>query len=331
MELAQALGDFLLALEARGCRPATVKSYRMRLAGLVSFLLARGIGDLSAKAQAGLSAVSAQVDLGTVGPGDLDSWVVSLRRQSARWVDHPARPEQAGGLSPATISGRVQSAKALFDWCVRREYLEKSPASHLRKPKVNHHCDGSKVMAVEDLARLVAVAEKRADAGKPRDLALLLFLVETGCRVGEAASLRLDWLDLEKGDGVVEGKTDRRAVDFTEVTAEALRAWLAVRPVVGHVFVWVGQRGGPLSARGIYEVLRRLAKEAGVEGRFNPHAIRHLVGQSWSDAVNLELVRQKLGHSDIRVTAMFYSNQDRGRVKAATQKLSLVNGRQVEK
>jgi len=180
-------------------------------------------------------------------------------------------------------------------------------------------------MAVEDLARLVAVAEKRAEAGKPRDLALLLFLVETGCRAGEAASLRISWLRLETGDGIVEGKTGERAVDFTGVTVAALRAWLAVRPAVDDDCVWVGQRGGCLSARGIYEVLRRLGREAGVEGRFNPHAIRHLVGQSWSDRVNLELVRQKLGHQDIHTTAMFYSNQDRERVKAATQKLSLVN------
>lgn len=310
MEMAQALEGFLLALEARGCRSATVKSYRLRLAGLVSFLSARGLGDLEA-----------------VGPGDLDFWVVSLRRQRARWVDHPARPEQGGGLSAVTISGRIQSVKALFDWCVRREYLEKSPASHLRRPKISNRCDSSKVMVVEDLACLVAVAEKRAEAGEPRDLALLLFLVETGCRAGEAASLRLDWLDLEAGDGIVEGKTDRRAVDFTAVTAEALRVWLAVRPAVTHDFVWVGRYGKGLSASGIYGVLRRLARKAGIQGRFNPHSIRHLVGQSWTDAVSLELARQKLGHSTVLTTAMFYSHQDRVRVKAATQKLSLVNNK----
>lgn len=310
MELAQALDGFLLALEARGCRPATVKSYRMRLAGLISFLLARGMGDL-----------------GAVGPGDLDAWVVTLRRQSARWVDHPARPEQGGGLSPATISGRIQSAKALFDWCVRREYLEKSPASHLRRPKVSNRCDSSKVMVVEDLARLVAVAERWAEDGEPRDLALLLFLVETGCRVGEAASLRVGWLDLEAGDGIVVGKTGERPVDFTAATAMAMRAWLLVRPAVDHDCVWVGRYGKGLSASGIYGVLRRLAKEAGVKGKFNPHSIRHLVGQSWTDEVSLELARQKLGHSTVLTTAMFYSHQDRARVKAATQKLSLVNNK----
>lgn len=313
MLLTDALSGFLLALEARGCRPATVKSYRLRLAGLVSFLSARGVGNV-----------------GEAGPGDLDAWVVSLRRQTVRWLGHPARPEQMGGLSLATIRGRAQSAQAFFRWCAERRLVEGSPAAHLRLPKVNSRC-GDKVMKAVDLARLVAVAEERAEAGKPRDLALLLFLVETGCRAGEAASLRLGWLDLEAGDGIVEGKSGQRAIDFTGVTAEALRAWLAVRPAVDHDFVWVGQRGGPLSARGIYEVLRRLAREGGVEGRFNPHSIRHLVGQSWSDQVNLELVRQKLGHQSVLTTAMFYANQDRERVKAATRKLSLVGmSRQAE-
>jgi len=307
--MAQVLEGFLLAVEARGCRPMTVESYRVRLAGLVAFLEARGLGAV-----------------GDVGPGDLDAWVVGLRRQKCRWSDHPVRTEQRGGLSPVTIRGRIQSAKALFDWCVQRGHLESSPCSHLRMPRVSTTVRCDKVMKVEDLGRMVGVAESRAVRGEPRDLAILLFLVETGCRVGELVSLRLDRLDLVGLEAVVEGKSGERVVDFTGATCGALGKWLAVRPSVDHGFVFVGRSGGPLGTYGVYGVLKRLAREGGVEGRFNPHAIRHLVGQTWTDGANLELARQKLGHEDISTTAMFYSNQDRTRLRAATRRLSLVSG-----
>lgn len=82
-----------------------------------------------------------------------------------------------------------------------------------------------------------------------------------------------------------------------------------------------------MTVSGVWQMLRRHAIRAGIEGRYNPHAIRHLVGQAWlDDGANLELVKEKLGHKDIRTTSLFYSHQDRGRVKSATERFSLVNG-----
>lgn len=48
------------------------------------------------------------------------------------------------------------------------------------------------------------------------------------------------------------------------------------------------------------------------------------MGQLWlDDGANLVIVQKKLGHTDIRTTAMFYSHQDE-RVKLATERFSLV-------
>lgn len=303
MNVTDAVKAFLLYIEASGCRPRTIDTYRQRLRSLTAELGDRQVDDIQAV--------------------DLDVWVVHLRRQGKRWTSHPVRKAREGGLSDATLAGRIQSARAFFNYCVERRLVAESPAAHLHKPRV-HPAAGEKAMSIEDLARLVDAAEKKAAKGKPRDLALLNFLVETGARAGETASLTLSHLDLETCEARVEGKTGRRVVDFTEATANAMRAWLAVRPDVDHEFVFVSRQGRPLTTRGMYGALRRLATKGGVEGRFNPHSIRHLVGQTWADQVNLELVRLKLGHSDIHTTAMFYANQDLGRVKAATRRLTLI-------
>jgi len=140
------------------------------------------------------------------------------------------------------------------------------------------------------------------------------------------ATLTLASLDLEKMEARVSGKTRVRVVDFGRRTAAALRAWLDVRPEVDHDRVFVSMvTGEPLGVGGIYQVFKRLARAAGVKGRFNPHALRHLVGQHFTDETNLELARQKLGHTDIRTTALFYAHQDRERLKRASERWSLVN------
>ncbi len=304
--LTDLIDSFLLALEAKGDSPRTVGSYKQRLKSFLCFCKTHGL-----------------VTIKDVRPQDLNAWVVSLRRQKERWADHIGRRPRQGSLSEATISGRIQSVKAFFTWCMERGYVDHSPSNHLKKLRLDHWA-GEKVMALDDLLKMLAVAEEQAQDGYPRNLALLCFLAETGCRVGEAASLRISALNLDACESWVTGKTDRRLADFTDRTVKAIRNWLAVRPDVDHDYVFVARHGGPLTTRAIYNIFRRLAEKAGVQGQFNPHAIRHLVGQTWTDKTNLELARQKLGHKDISTTALFYSHQGRTRVKEATKRLSLV-------
>jgi len=307
MLLNKAIRLFLDAVEARSGRPRTVGSYEQHLGSLQRFAEAREL-----------------VDVEAVDPETLDAWVVSLRRQKTRWADHPSRPEEQGGLSDATLAGRIQTIKSFFKWCVERHYLDRSPAEHLVKPEVDLSAD-NKLINLVDLRKLEVAAEKLAQAGEPRDLAIVRFIAETGCRREEAASLRLSTLDLESFEAKVEGKTKKRMVEFTERTAVALKDWLQIRPDCGHDFVFVGRDKEQLQGEGIYQVFRRLAEASEVEGRFNPQAIRHRVGQLWTDEANLELARQKLGHKDIQTTARFYAHQDRSRVKQATERLSLLN------
>ncbi|MBN1956041.1 MAG: tyrosine-type recombinase/integrase, partial [Anaerolineae bacterium] len=97
-----------------------------------------------------------------------------------------------------------------------------------------------------------------------------------------------------------------RYVYLKERTTDALRSWLSVRPSGKGDAVFVGLRG-PLTESGIYQVLRRLAKAADIEGRHNPHSMRH----GWArgalrNGADISDVSQILGHSDIAVTVKFY-------------------------
>ena len=139
-----------------------------------------------------------------------------------------------------------------------------------------------------------------------RDFALIRFLASTNARVGGVAGLRLEDLDIEnrtarvreKGRG---GNGKVRAVFFDPKTAEALKKWLQIKPESNDNRVF------RLTEAGIYQVLKRLARKAGINGPFNPHAFRHGFAKGvLEQGANLAQVSQMMGHSSSYVTVEYY-------------------------
>ena len=306
MKLVEAMELYTSWLVGAGRSPRTVASYQQRFRRLLLY-----------------HEICREMDLESITPEMLDRWAASLAGDQSLFETNEFRPTCTGRLSPASRHGYIQAAKTFFNWCARRGYVTVNPAAYLEKPQLQHGAE-EKLMSREDLYLMLKAAESHL-----RDLALLMFAVDTGARRGEIASLTTPGLMLDRRDAWVVGKTGRRLVDFTSKTAEVMTLWLAERPLVSHDYVFVSLSsntyGQPLTVWGVYGVFKRLGRRAGVKGRFNPHALRHLVGQSWVDHVNLELTRQKLGHKSVSTTAMIYAHQDRSRLKAATTFVSLSN------
>ena len=125
----------------------------------------------------------------------------------------------------------------------------------------------------------------------------------------------------------MEGKTGSRVLDFTEKTAKVLKRYIRARnkefgrQTQALFFFGENRR---MTTDKVYVSFRNIARGLNIK-RFNPHSIRHRVAQGWLDqGANLELVRMKLGHTDIQTTALYYAHQDRSRSKRATKRFSIV-------
>ena len=164
MKLQVALKQFILDAEAAGLSPATVRWYRQRLSRLTRFLAEQGIYEVE------------QVTI-----AHLRAFVADLWAQTTRWADHPYHPPSNPGLSPYTIHGYVRTTRTFFRWLVDEELIEVSPAARLKLPRLPK--EPPKAIAPEDRDRLLEAAEP-----DPRDYAIVCFLADTGCRVG-------DWWD----------------------------------------------------------------------------------------------------------------------------------------
>ena len=103
-------------------------------------------------------------------------------------------------------------------------------------------------------------------------------------RLSELAGLAVADVSPASREAVVTGKGDKqRTVRFTYDTARALDRYLrerATHKMARAGALWLGVRG-PMTANGVYQVIERRGREAGVE--VNPHKFRHTFSHVFLD------------------------------------------------
>lgn len=299
---AMAVQEFLTARNADGLKPASLQWYAARLESVAAHFQGQ------------------RLDL--VGVTDLRRYVNSLYARPTRYQDAPQRKAIPGGLSRHTIHGHLRALRTFFKWCSDEYHLAANPMKRIRLPRLDNV--EPKAASLDDLERLLNAATEY------RDRAILLFLADTGCRAGGLLSLQMDDLDLAKGRALLHEKGGKyRTVCFTDITATAISLWLARRPTSATVVFCAlssGRPGSPLTLGGLHSMIRRLKKRAGVTGRVNPHAFRHMFGSLWQgDAKTLSIL---MGHSDVATTLRYYVRPDMDEIAAKHGQFSPVRSLQ---
>ncbi len=294
MQCTQAIEAFLLSMTGVAAR-STLVWYRKRLKSLAAFL--------------------GEADVGQVTVGDLRRWRVSLCERESRYQDHPSgRSAEAGGLSQHTLHGYVRAARRLFKWLEDEGMIERNPARRLELPKLPK--GRVKGIEHENLKKMLAAAEQM---GK-RELALCWFFYSTGARLAGVVGVRLRDLHLDAGLAYVTEKGNKtRPVFLIQSALRAMVDYLKVRPDSDDDHVFLGLRG-PLKGSGVYQVLERIAEQAGVPDGWNPHNWRHRRLRDLQAAgVSMGIVSQIAGHSSIEVTVGIYGVQPVDVLKKAAQ------------
>jgi integrase/recombinase XerC len=130
-----------------------------------------------------------------------------------------AQPEEH---SVGTVLTRFRSLRVCFNWARDEQIIDASPMARKKEPKADQPPPG--VPSEDEVRRLL-----KSLGGKSfndRDLALLRFSIDAGCRIGEVVRLRDVDLDFGSGVAVVYGKGRKaRIVPFGNRTAQALLAY----------------------------------------------------------------------------------------------------------
>ena len=149
-----------------------------------------------------------------------------------------------------------------------------------------------------------------------RDLAILLLLYGSGLRVSEALGVRASALPLGQALRVTGKRNKTRVVPLLPAVREAVSAYVAQcpYPLKGDAPLFVGARGGPLSADLVRRAVRGARQRLGLPDSLTPHALRHsfathLLGRG----VDLRSLQELLGHASLSSTQI-YTDVDAARL-----------------
>ena len=149
-----------------------------------------------------------------------------------------------------------------------------------------------------------------------RNYALIAGLVETGARIGEMLSLTLGDYQPAAGQIVIRhAKGDEpRVVPISPVWAQAVDAFLRVRPKVESGLLFVSEYGEKMDVGRFGKQFRGYLGFAGLSG-FTLHGLRHYAITQLAQT-DLWAASQIAGHKDLKVTRQ-YLHGDPAHVRAA--------------
>jgi integrase/recombinase XerD len=145
-----------------------------------------------------------------------------------------------------------------------------------------------------------------------RDRALLELMYACGLRASEVIDLKLGDLDVAAGLVIARGKGSKeRMIPVGRQALGAVRTYLTeARPrLVGQSIepaLFVNFRGGTLTRQGLYKIVQRHARSAGLDSKMSPHTLRHTFATHLlAGGCDLRSVQEMLGHADVSTTQLY--------------------------
>jgi integrase/recombinase XerD len=220
-----------------------------------------------------------------------------VRADLEAFIEH----EQDRGLKISTVKTRMAFIIAFLHFLIEQDLI---PGSSLKKSiRLKLPDTLPRALAPKDVRRLLSVIHNT------RDRALILLLLRTGIRIGEALGLTLNDLDLrDRKVHLYQGEKNSqgRMVYVADDALFALRRWLKRRDPEKQ-FLFYGQQDRPLCySAALSRFHKYLTRAKLTEKGYTVHCLRHTMASELLNAgMRLEVLQQLLGHQDIEVTRRY--------------------------
>lgn len=292
VELSSATALHLLTLKARNASPDTLRRYEF-----TQLLYRRWLVEY----------LEAPPILGQLTAANVQRFILWLQTEYPT-CRRGGRGPKTPGASASNVAQRVADLKTWSRFLAEHEIggLATDPLAKLRRPKApkveTHRFTTLQVKLLADLC------EQTRE--KHRNRAIVLLFAETGVRVTELCTLRLEHLEpattRRMGRALVVGKgSKQRYVLF------GVRCWLALgkylelkrkRWGTQQPYVFLREDGQPLRRQAVEELIRELGARAGFPASLcHPHAFRHYFGTEYlrQHPGQLQQLAMLLGHSSL--------------------------------
>ena len=171
-------------------------------------------------------------------------------------------------------------------------------ANHTRRPR--------EYLTPKEVERLMAAAKARGRRYGLRDATMILVAFRHGLRVSELCTLTWDQIDFSQGMMHVR-RIKNGIASVQQIGGEELRALRALKREDGAGrFVFMTERGAPMTSAGFRKLLARLAVAANFPFSVHPHMLRHATGYKLAnDGRDMRALQHYLGHKNIMHTVRY--------------------------
>ena len=232
----------------------------------------------------------------------LDFAKVPVRRISVYHIRNYLAIEKERGVGDSTLEGYRLIYSAFWNWLQRENLIDRNPTVNLGRIKVPKK--------KKDIYSEVDLEKLKRNCTNKRDLAIVMFLYATCCRIGEVVELNRENVIIENQKLIVHGKGDKeRKVYFDAVTAEALKQYLDNRTDDCEA-LFANRYGKRFQDNGIRCMLKKLADRAGVK-HVHPHKFRRTKATDMArHGMPIQDIQAILGHEKLDTTMQYVQMND---------------------
>lgn len=223
------------------------------------------------------------------------------------------------GLQATTQARVISGLKAFFTFLMLEEVIENNPADLLEAPKLSRKLPDT--LNIHEINSLIGAI----DASKPdgmRNKTIIEVLYGCGLRVSELTELKISNLypQIEFIKVVGKGNKERLvpiggvALKLLDIYLNQVRVHTTIKK--GHEdYIFLNRFGAKLSRISIFNLIKTLANQIGLNKIISPHTLRHSFATHLIEGgADLRAVQEMLGHASITTTEI-YTHLDRNYLK----------------
>jgi integrase/recombinase XerD len=247
---------------------------------------------------------------------DLSLYASWLEETASHTLEHSRESDLLGYMSARHAATRATTAnrrltvfKRFFRWALREHLCTADPTLKLLAARQPMRVP--KTLSEAQVEALLAAPDPETPLGL-RDRAMIELMYASGLRVSELVGLKTVHVGLNEGALRVTGKGSKeRMVPFGEEAHGWIRRYLAdARSAIlqGQVSdaLFVTARGGAMTRQMFWILVKRHARQAGIQVPLSPHTLRHAFATHLlNHGADLRAVQMLLGHADISTTTIY--------------------------
>ncbi|MBN2619302.1 MAG: tyrosine-type recombinase/integrase [Spirochaetales bacterium] len=241
---------------------------------------------------------------------DLKSWedFISNKEVNRKTIRSYLVELQKRGLKATTVNRHLSAIRSYYSFEIKSGFRDDNPFNQIKSLKKEGKIPN--YLFFKELEKIFS--NSGDDFFSIRDMLIFKTLYSTGCRVSELVAIKVNEIN-GKNRVLVTGKGDvDRFVYLTPDVKKILKEYLPLREKLllekkgNSDSLFLDYKGDELTTRGVYYLIEKRIKEAGIEKNVSPHTFRHTFATHLlNEGADIRVVQELLGHKSISTTQIY--------------------------